>query len=165
MHASTDTHRHGSRLRIAGVTAVLVLAAVLSPALAPAQSGARSSLGGTLSGTTSQGNPARITVARSGRKIRQLSITIEIHCGFGPLLVPQRARSLTIARSGRFAGRLEHTESEEEVVLNFRESVSGRFNADRTSARVRSRVHIEVHAPDGSSEACDSGVVTLHATR
>ena len=54
---------------------------------------------------------------------------------------------------------------EEGVTLHLFESFSGRFNADRTSVVLKSRIHLDFRNPNGSTETCDSGTVTLHAGR
>jgi hypothetical protein len=166
MQASNSSlHRRATLPALVALIATIVLGTALSLASTPSEASAKPSLGGTLSGSTSQGNPGRIKVSSNGRMIREVSITITVKCPVGPFLLPQKARSISITPSGRFKGTLEDTSEAEGITLHIFESLSGKFNADRTSVNVKSRLRLNFQAPDGTAEACDSGPVTLHATR
>jgi uncharacterized protein DUF4234 len=156
--------RHVGPAKVAALSICAVLA-ILALGTGATTAEAKASRGGTLSGMTSQGNPGRIKVSRSGRVVREAALTIDVHCPEGSALLPLKARGLQISRGGRFSGRLEDTWTEEGVTVHLFESLTGRFNSARTSVRTRARIRISTEAEDGSSETCDSGPVTLHATR
>jgi hypothetical protein len=162
--SNSPLHRpHGLQVLMAVVVSIAMVAFMLGAL--PAGAGAKALFGGTLSGSTSQGNPGRIKVSSNGRVIKEASITITVQCPFGPFLLPQKVRGLSIAPGGRYKGTLEDSSVDEGITLLIFESLSGKFNADRTSVAVQSRMRLEFQSPDGTAETCDSGPVTLHASR
>ncbi len=166
MQASNSSlHRHvGLPMRVA-LAATLAVAVVLALMTATGEARAKAPLGGTLSGSTSQGNPGWIKVSSSGRTITETSITVSVKCPFGPIPLPQKVRGLSVTPAGRFKGVLEDTSVEEGITLHLFESFSGKFNGDRTRVVAKSRIRLNFQNPDGSTETCDSGTVTLHASR
>jgi hypothetical protein len=165
MQASNSSTHHNLGPTVVLAFAMVVVAVVLTLGVAPGEAGAKASLGGTLSGSTSQGNPGWVRVSSSGRTIREASTTISVRCSFGPLVLPQKLRSVPITNGGRFKATLKDSSAEEGVTLHLFESFSGKFNAARTSVVVKSRIHLNFQEPDGTAETCDSGTVTLHASR
>src|SRR5262249_38305681 len=99
----------------------------------------------------------------SGQTIKQASISIQVNCSFGPLILPQKLKSVPVTPGGRFKATGEANDVKEGVTLRLTETFSGKLNPDRTTAVTKSRVYIHLSAPDGSTEECDSGVVTMHA--
>lgn len=162
---SNPLHRQPRLTVLSALAVIIALAAVFALGVIPNEASAKVSFAGTLSGSNSQGNPGQIRVSGDGRKVKEASLTIEVKCPFGSFLLPQKVRGLTITPSGRFGGTGEDTSTDEGVTLHISESISGRFNADRTSVWVKSRLRLDFQAPDGTTETCDSGSVSLHATR
>lgn len=165
MQASNSLHRQISLPTLAALAGAIAVAAILALGVAPSEASVKASVGGTLSGSTSQGNPGRIKISSSGRTLQEASVTIVVQCPVGPFLLPQKVRSIPVTRGGRFKATLEDTSVEEGITLHLFESFSGKFNADRTSVVAKSRIRLDFQTPDGSTETCDSGAVTLHASR
>lgn len=163
MQASNSSVHRSVGLPMAAVASIAT--AVFALWLLPGEAVAKTSHGGTLSGSTSQGNPGRIRVSGSGAVIREASITVTVRCAFGPMLLPQKMRGVPIAPGGRFRESLEDAFVEEGITFHLFESFSGKFNADRTKVVVRSRIYLHLQGPEGTTETCDSGTVTLRAHR
>ena len=118
----------------------------------------------TLSGVTSQGMPGNIRVSGSGRMINEASISVQLNCSIGPVIVPQKLRLVPVKPGGTFKESLEGSDVDEDgTSVRIYETFSGRFNGDRTSALTKSRVYMTIHATDGTVVKCDSGVVRLRA--
>ncbi|HEY6550799.1 MAG TPA: hypothetical protein VIY71_06325 [Solirubrobacterales bacterium] len=165
MQASNSTPARQLGLAVLAAVAATMAAATIFPLVVSGEAGAKASLGGTLSGSTSQGNPGLIRVSSNGRMVKEASLTVSVKCPVGPLPLPQKVRGLSIAPGGRFAGTLEDTSVEEGMTLHLFESFSGKFNADRTKVVAKSRIRLNFQEADGTTETCDSGVVTLRANR
>ena len=163
--ASRRFKNHQSSLPVLPTVLVSVAMVALFVLGSPAEdAGAQGLRGATYHGVTSQGYPGVVkTSGPGGSTVQKASITIAIQCSSGPLFVPQTPRNLTIAPGGRFKGTAEGTDVKEGIEISVFESFSGKFNRQRTSVVTKSRITVSVHAPDGSSESCDSGVVTMHA--
>lgn len=141
------------------MVALLALGAATDPAAAK-----KAPTGGTLHGTTSQGLPGYVKTSYGGVLIAKSSIPIEVKCSSGSFLLPQTFKMVPISPGGRFKETAEgSTLDEEGVSVRIFESFSGKFNRQRTNVVTKSRIYATVHAPDGSVEKCDSGVVTMHA--
>lgn len=163
--SNSSSRRHADPLTLAALATAIFMVAILVLGLGPSPAGAKGSLGGTLSGSTAQGNPGWIKVSSSGRTIRESSITIDVKCPVGVLPLPQKVRSIPITPGGRFKATLEDTSEKDGTTLHLFESFSGKFNSDRTNVTVKSRIRLNFQEADGSTETCDSGAVTMHASR
>jgi hypothetical protein len=124
---------------------------------------ATASSAGTLHGMTSQGFPGYIKTSSDGVFVERALIPVEVKCSFGPLVLPEKFELVPILPSGRFKETVEGSNVEEGVSVRVFESLSGRFNRQRTRVVTKTRIYLSAHAPDGSTETCDSGVVTMHA--
>lgn len=131
---------------------------------APGAAEAKQSVGGSLSGMTSQGMPGNLRVSSSGLTIKQASISVQVNCAFGPMILPQTLKSVPVTPGGRFKATGEATDVDEGITVRLTQTFSGKFNPDRTKVTTKSRIYVHLSAPDGSSEECDSGVVTMHAS-
>jgi hypothetical protein len=149
--------RPGFREAAVLLTVVGLCFLLSSPGAADARSGPR-----TLSGITSQGQPGNIRLSGSGQMINEASITVQVDCSIGPMFLPQKFRLVPIKPGGSFRESLDGSDVDEDgTSIVLREAFSGKFNRDRTTAMVRTRIHLTIHDPDGTVIACDSGVVHL----
>jgi hypothetical protein len=155
------SHRHLGPQVLATLASVVV-SALLVFGSATDQAAAKGG-GGVFRGTTSQGYPGYVKTSSFGYLIDKATIPVLVKCSFGPMLLPQKFEFVTVAPNGRFKETGSGAAEEEGLSLQFTESLSGRFDKQRTSVVTKSRIHLVFHAPDGSAEECDSGVVTMHA--
>lgn len=145
------------------VASVVVSALLLVLGSGTSQAVAKGGGVGVFRGTTSQGYPGYIKTSSFGYLIDKATIPVLVKCSFGPMLLPQKFQMMMVAPNGRFKETGSGAAEEEGVTLQLTESLSGRFNKQRTSVVTKSRIHLIFHAPDGSVEECDSGIVTMRA--
>jgi len=158
----TLSHRHLGPQVLATLASVVV-SALLVFGSATDQAAARGGGGGVFRGTTSQGYPGYVKTSSFGYLIDRVTIPVLVKCSFGPMLLPQKFQLVTVKPNGQFKETASGATEEERVSLQFTESLSGRFDKQRTSVVTKSRMHFIFHASDGSTEECDSGIVTMHA--
>ena len=158
----TLSHRHFGSQVFATLVSV-VASALLVFGSGTDQAAAKGAGGGVFRGTTSQGYPGYIKTSSFGYLIDRATIPVLVKCSFGPMLLPQKLELVTVRPNGQFKETASGASEDEGLLTQVTESFSGRFNKQRTSVVTKSQMHFIFHESDGTTEECDSGVVTMHA--
>jgi hypothetical protein len=163
---STKTSRQHAHVRALRALFSVIGSLMLFGLEATMSEAATTPSGGVYQGVTSQGLPGYIRVARSGARITKATVTVTVHCTHGEsFTVPEEARSLTVTPDGRFKGTASDEFTEEGVTFQLFESLSGRFNRQRTAVTAKSQIRVSARFPDGVTDTCESGIVTLRARK
>jgi hypothetical protein len=117
-----------------------------------------------LGGLTSAGWPATLALSGGGRTIKTAVVGVDLRCSDGEefaladpwLLVPVKS-------NGAFKARFDDSITDQGATVDISDSLSGKFNRERTKVSAKLSLQMTVHAPDGSVLSCDSGNVSLRA--
>jgi hypothetical protein len=160
-----------SRLRRAGMLAIVVLASSpLAAAAAPEHGSAvaRSAAPGvTYGGVTSQDFPVVVEVNKTKRKVVRATVAIRVTCtSGGTVTTPDTFVKLTISKTGKFASSFgpETQRNDDGTTTDFEGSISGAFNSRRTTVSGKWSFKATDHDASGAiTDTCDSGSVSWSA--
>jgi hypothetical protein len=126
--------------------------------------GGSGSLGGVLAGLTSQRWPALLEVTPDGRMVSRAFAALDLRCTSGlHVLITDPWVVVPIKPNGTFKDSFSDSFVQGGVSVSVSDSISGKLNRNRSQASVKFGLRMTMQAPDGSSDSCDSGNVTLHA--